>query len=91
MSRITRKQLEARAAWINKLTGSPLESSTRIDGRYVANVGNFHISGAYGGYCLHRMVNESGGVTTPLISYHVPARELWEQMGAFIAGLEFKK
>ena len=87
--RITNGQLEALVARINQLTGSPATPWTRqADGSFKANVGNYHISGAYGGVCLHRMCNEGGGVTTPLTYGHVPRRELYNQLRAFLAGLE---
>lgn len=87
--RITDKMLDTLAGRLNKLTGSPETSYTRgEDGRLRANVGNYYISHAYGGVCLHRMSNENGGVTCPLDNGHGPKRELWEKMHAFIAGIE---
>lgn len=89
MDRITIKHLKALAHRLNQITGSPVEPYTRgADGHHRANIGNFHISQAYGGYCLHRMMNEGGGVTCPLGNGHGPARELYEQMRAYIAGFE---
>ncbi len=89
MNRINRKNLEAIAARINRTLNRPLEPYTRqADGRLRANIGNFHISGAYGGYCLHEMVNEDGGVRTPVAYGHIPARELADQMHAFLRGIE---
>lgn len=86
------KTLEALCKQINILTGSPATPWTRgEDGRNRANVGNYHLSGAYGGVCLHQMNNDGGGVTTPLVSYHVPKKELEIAMRAFIAGLEASK
>lgn len=91
MDRITDKMLDKLAERINAATGSPLTSYTRDEnGRLRANVGNFHISHAYGGVCLHRMSNEGGGVTTPLANGHVKKRELWDAMQAFLSGIEFK-
>lgn len=88
MNRITDKQLDQLATYINELTGSPIESSSRdAEGRYRSNVGNYHISHAYGGVCLHRMSNTGGGVSTPLVSYHTTKRELYNAMQAFISGL----
>lgn len=85
------KTLELLCAQINTLTGSPATPWTRgEDGRNRANVGNYHLSEAYGGVCLHQMHNEGGAVTTPLVSYHVPKKELEIAMRAFIAGLEAK-
>lgn len=92
-NRITMWDLRELAQRLNTLTGSPLEPwGRREDGSARANVGNFHIDGAYGGWCLHRMSNESGGVTMPMgHAGHVPARELYDQMRAFIAGIEFAR
>lgn len=87
--RITDKDLDNLAATINRLTGSPEKPYAQVDGRHVAQPGNFHISHAYGGVCLHRMSNTGGGVSCPLVSYHSPKRELYDRMHAFIDGLEF--
>jgi uncharacterized membrane protein YqiK len=64
--RITDSMLNARVKRLNELTQSPAEPYSRIDGKNVANIGNFHLSHAYGGVCLHRMYNDGGGVTTRL-------------------------
>lgn len=87
MQRITIKDLRAVCNRINRETGSPTEYMT--DGKI--NVGHYHISQAYGGYCLHRTTNEGGGVTCPLDSYHGPARELYGKMHAFLSGLDTAK
>ena len=87
MQRITEKQLEAVCQYINELTNSPLEPWTRTESSFKSNIGNYHIHHAYGGVCLHRMSNESGGVSTPLVYGHVPKRELYNAMQAFIRGL----
>ena len=83
MARITDKQLDAIAERLNKLTNSPL--TPWINGK--AQIGNYHISHAYGGVCLHRMHNEGGGVSSPLSCGHVTKRELADLMYAFIAGI----
>lgn len=86
-NRITRSFLEAKANTINSMTKSPAEPSRMVDGKYRANVGNYHISGAYGGYCLHRMCNEAGGVSDVFDCGHIPARQLAALMSAYTAGL----
>lgn len=89
--RITDKDLAYLCERLNKLTGSPLvpyADSGNAHPHYVAQVGNFHISHAYGGVCLHRMSNTGGGVSCPLNAGHGPKRELYEQMRAMIAGIE---
>ena len=85
--RITRKHLDAKAATINSMTYSPAEPYRTVEGKAVANKGNYHISGAYGGYCLHRMATESGGVSDVFSCGHGPARELAGLMSAYTAGL----
>lgn len=90
--RITKSHIQAKAQNLNKITGSPLEAYTRThDGKFVSNEGHFHISCCYGGYSLHRMVGESGGVTDIFNCGHMPARELADRMSAFERGLEFTK
>ncbi len=87
MQRITEAHLQAKIDRLNRVTGSPAEPYT--DGK--ANVGNFHLSHAYGGVCLHRMHNSGGGVSSPLSTGHVSKRELAGLLSAFIAGIESTK
>ena len=86
-NRITRSFLEAKARTINMMTKSPAEPSRMVEGKYRSNVGNYHISGAYGGYSLHRMCNEAGGVSDVFDCGHIPARQLAALMSAYTAGL----
>jgi hypothetical protein len=86
MNRITEKHLQAIVDRLNRLTGMP--AAPYVNG--VAQVGNYHISHAYGGVCLHRMGNESGGVSSPLSTGHIPKRELAGLLHSFIAGIESK-
>ena len=85
--RITRAHLDAKVATINSMTKSPTEPSRMVDGKWTANVGNYHLSGAYGGYSLHRMSNESGGVSDVFNCGHIPAKQLAALMSAYTAGL----
>lgn len=87
--RITEKQLENLVTWINELTGSPVEYRNKETGKI--NIGHFTLSHAYGGVCVHRIVNEGGGCSTPIVHGHVTKRELYNEIHAFIKGLEFAK
>ena len=81
-NRVTQSQLQAVVDRINRITGSPMVP-------YIGNaaqIGNYHLSGAYGSVCLHRMHNLDGGVSSPL-SGHIPKRELLNLMHAYIQGL----
>ena len=101
MERIKESQLQYLVDRLNEVTGSPKKPWTNVadlaNGRtdresgFVANVGNYHLSYAYGGVCLHRMMNDGGGVTTPLVYGHVPKRELYNQLHAYLLGLESKE
>lgn len=83
MNRITEKHLQAIVDRLNRITGSP--ALPYVDGK--AQIGNYHISHAYGGVCLHRMHNEGGGVSSPLSTGHITKRELAGLLHAFIAGI----
>ena len=88
MNRITDKMLENLCARLNKETNSPATSYTRTETVLRANIGNFHISHAYGGVCLQRMSNEAGGVTCLLSQGHDTKRKLWDAMQALLSGIE---
>lgn len=91
MQRITRKDLEGAVNLLNRLTNSQSEPYRKEGDKWVANIGNFHISGAYGGFALHRMCNESGGIRDIFQNGHMPARELYALIHAFRKGLEFSR
>lgn len=88
MNRITRKDLQAVVDRLNRLVGASLEAYVKEGDKYAAQIGNFHISGAYGGVALHRMVNKSGGVSDVFSRGHMPTRELYELIHAYICGFE---
>jgi hypothetical protein len=89
MERITLAHLQAIVDRINRETGAPMEPYTiGADGKHHANIGNYHISRAYGGTCLHRMVNDGGGVSDVFGCGHVPARDLANRMHAYLAGID---
>ena len=82
------KTLEYLVSQINTLTDSPATPYTRDGDKMKANIGNFHLSQAYGGVCVHRMANESGGCTTPIWSGHGTKKEAEMKLRAFICGLQ---
>lgn len=84
--RITEKMLESLCAEINRVTKSPEATYTKKDGKFVPNIGNYHISHAYGGVELIRMSTEGGGVRTVSPNGHASKRELYNFMQAFLAG-----
>jgi hypothetical protein len=88
---ITLKNLQAVVDRINKATGSPVEQYTSVNDKLLANIGNYHLSGAYGGYALYRMVNASGGITDISDSGHVSKRALYDLLHMYLAGYEAGK
>jgi hypothetical protein len=82
------KTLEALCGSINEATDSPSTPYTRTASGLKANLGNYHLSRAYGGVCVQRMDTEGGGVSTPIWCGYVPKREAEGKMRAFLRGLE---
>ena len=93
MERITDKMLDIRVQRLNEITNSPSQPWTTNPetGKMQSNIGNYHLSRAYGGVCLHRMMNTGGGVTCPLSHGHAPKRELFEKLGAYLDGIDYAK
>ena len=91
-TRVTEGELRALVNTLNNITGEPQESYTRNEkGNLKSNVGNYHLSFAYSGVTLHQMVNDGGGVTTPLGGGYFTKRELAAKLCAFIAGILLAK
>ena len=92
MDRITEKDLAQQVATINRITGmAATPYSKRANGEgYTGNIGNYHLDGAYGGWKLVQMMNEHGGIHEITHGF-VSKRELYNRLGAFIAGLQTAK
>ena len=89
MQRITVLHLDGIIARINRAAGTPTEPyALGADGRHHAQIGGYHLSRAYGGCCLHQIVNEGGGVRDVFGCGHVPARDLANRMHAYLAGFD---
>ena len=86
-NRITVKNLQAVVDRINRELDRPLEPYTKQpDGTYKANLGCYHLDSAYGGYALHCLDNDSGGVRDTL-GGHMPKATLYEALHAFLCGV----
>ena len=84
--RVSKKMLENKVDQLNNITNSPMQ----YFGDYDVNVGHFCISGAYGGYELQRTCNNGGGVRTFFNTGHIPKKELYNLICAFINGIELQ-
>ena len=91
MEHITLAMLKHTCGIINRTAGKPEEPWTKgDDGRLVANVGCYHLDGAYGGWALVQMDNEQGGIST-IIGGFRPKRDLYERMTAYLNGMRAVK
>ena len=89
MQRITRKDLDGAVNLLNRITNNPSDPYSGEHGKWVANIGNFHISGAYGGVALHQTMNEAGGIRDIFQQGHMPICELYNLIHAYRKGIEY--
>ena len=90
--RITLADIEQQVALLNTITGSPMTPWSKLEtpeGGHTmsANIGNYHVSQQYGGVCIHRMHSAGGGVSTPIFYGHLPKRDAFNRLVAFIQGV----
>lgn len=86
--RTTIKELEQQIDCLNERLERPMKPYTREDGRNKANVGNYHLSQAYGGFNLYEMSNERGAVREVFSCGHTTKKDLYRLISAFIRGIE---
>lgn len=84
--RITIRDLNVRCGTLNKITGSPA-TFWNTDNENI-NVGHYYIDRAYGGFSLERTTSNTGAVMLPLSMGHIPARDLYNRINAYISGIE---
>ena len=88
--RTSRKCLEAIVSRINEATGAQVTEWRAVQergiSRNVAPVGAYTLDHAYGGYSLHRYVNECGAVDA-VIDDRVGAGEMERLLRAFLSGI----
>ena len=75
-TRITVTDLRAAVALLNRTTNATPGA-----------IGSYVLEGAYGGWQLQRLANDSGGIRQITYGY-IPARELLERISAFRYGYE---
>jgi|TARA_R110000824_G_scaffold388680_2_gene584329 hypothetical protein len=90
-NRITESMLENLVYQINDSSNTPKEPYTKDEnGKHKSNIGNYHLGFAYGGVELHQMVNDGGGITTPLSTGYTTKKELYLALRSFLTGMELK-
>jgi hypothetical protein len=82
------QHLQAQCNRLNEITKNPFAPWKVKNGKYTAQIGCYHLDGAYGGWELMRMMNKAGGVESPLRTGHISKKELYNRLSAFIVGVE---
>ena len=85
--RTTLARLEVLTDSLNHITGSPAKPYTTGTVPTLANAGNYHLDGAYGGWALHRMC-EGGGASDVFRSGHISKSALASLICAYRDGIE---
>ncbi len=91
--RITKRDIENRLVRLNEMTGHAIEPYSKgKDGNYHPNAGNYHLDRAYGGNKIVQMSCEAGCTGVSNVTHgFAPARACYEQLNAFISGVEAGK
>jgi hypothetical protein len=89
MQQITmKKDIQPAVDRLNRIMGKPPQPYVRgEDGRYRAQIGNYHIDQSYGAYALVQMVNEASGVRD-VLGGRFSKRELYHNIHSYIRGIE---
>lgn len=85
--RITKAELAARLARLNRMLGQKEEAYTmQPDGTHRWNVGTYILDAGFGGWLLTRIAGPTGGEGNPLTGRGTK-REAYRAMGLFIEGI----
>ena len=86
MKRISEKDLELKIQLINEKLRTPLKTYLEIDGKFTAQIDNYHLSMSGGAYALEKIACKNGSVNAVL--YGATKKELFLQLESFLLGLE---
>ena len=87
MNTVTKKFLEAQIERLNRETNNPPTPYVREGEKFTAQIGNYHLSGAYGGHALHRMETDGGGISDVFGCGHITKRDLSARISAMLCGI----
>jgi hypothetical protein len=88
MNTITITFLRAQVKRLNIETMNPIAPYVREGEKSVAQIGNYHLSGAYGGYSLHRIETDGGGISDVFGCGHISKRDLSARISAMRVGID---
>jgi hypothetical protein len=85
------KHLEHLVTRLNEVTNSPMEYSDKDAPKFKANIGHYHLDGAYGGWNLARTMNNGGGIDQPIGGGFHSKRELYDKIDCYLRGIYLVK
>jgi len=86
--RVSKQDLENAIDRLNRAAGTPATPYTRNkQGKLVANDGNYHLYGAYGGYKFIQMLN-GGGCNNPASMGFETKKQCLAMIHAYTVGIE---
>jgi len=84
--RVRQSDLEQQLVVLNRITNSPMLPYDKES--KVWQGGNYHLSYAYGGVCVHQICRTgSSAVKEPIFHGHRPKREAYSLIEAYINGV----
>ena len=86
MNRISLTKIRTKVDLLNHITNKPNSPYTWKNNKTITNTGNYHLSGAYGGWELDQICR-SGGTRDVLNTGHIPKRELYNLICAYMEGI----
>lgn len=87
-NRTTQKDLEGLVHRLNGITDNQDTPYTKnTDGKFIANIGNYHLDYAYGGVKLVQMMGGGGSIRTITIGYESKSI-CYMQISSYIKGIE---
>jgi hypothetical protein len=89
--RVTETILQSRIDYLNAVTGMPLTTWGRVGSKNVAQIGNYHLSGAYGGWRLEQIASEGGSIRDVFRCGYVSKRELLALIDAMLVGITHRE
>ena len=84
--RTTLAQIRSLIDELNKQLERPLKPYIKENGKYTAQIGNFHLYQAYGAFGLHEMANKGGGIRETIALG--TKKELYTALHKLIQGVE---
>ena len=89
--RVSIADLERKINLLNEVTNNPEKPYITKNGKCKAQIGNYHLAGAYGGYELQQIMNDGGGVRDVLYSGYTTKKDLYYLICAYIQGIEIER